>query len=71
MFHIKYLTKILNLDSKIYLEFSILDLTKLLIYKFHCKYIKIKFRSNLFFTGTDSLVFQIETDDIYEDFYED
>ena len=55
----------------IHLEFSILDLSKLVIHEFHRKCIKRKFSANLLFTDTDSVVFQIEADDIYEDFYED
>ena len=62
---------VLTLDKPIYVEFSILDLSKLLINEFHCKYIKIKFSANLLFTNTDSLVHEIKTDDVYENFYED
>ena len=51
----------------------ILDLSKLLMYDFHYKYIKVKYygRSNLLLIDSDSLVYEIETDDVYEDFYED
>ena len=40
--------------------------------KFHYKYIKTKYYngSKLLFTYTDSLVYEIETDDTYEDIYE-
>ena len=57
-------------DKQVYVGFSILDLSKLLMYYFHYKYIKVKFygRSNLSFTDTDSSVYKIETDDVYEDF---
>ena len=44
---------------------------KLLMYEFHYKYIKSKFDAKLLFTDTDSLVYEIKTKDIYEDFYED
>ena len=39
--------------------------------EFHYKYIKIKFSAKLLFTDTDSLVYEIKTDDVYEEFYED
>ena len=40
------------------------------MYEFRYKYIKKKFNANLLFTGIDSLVYEIKTDDAYEDFYE-
>ena len=48
-----------------------MDLCKLLKYEFHYKYIKNKFDANLLFTDTDSLVYEIKTEDAYESFYED
>ena len=39
------------------------------MYEFHYKYIKRKFCTNLLLTDTDSLFYEIETDDVYEDFY--
>ena len=39
------------------------------MYNFHCKYIKNKFDAKLLFTDTDSLVYEIKTEDVYEDFY--
>ena len=41
------------------------------MYEFHYKYIKSKFDAKLLFTDTDSLVYEIKTGDVYEDFYED
>ena len=43
----------------------------MLIYEFHYKYIKSKYDANLLFTDIDSLVYEIKTEDVYEDFYED
>ena len=42
------------------------------MYEFHYKYIGVKYGSNakLLFTDTDSLVYQIETYDVYEDFWD-
>ena len=39
--------------------------------EFHYKCIKSKFDANLLFTDTDSLVYEIKTEDVYEDFHKD
>ena len=62
---------VLTLDKPVYGGFRILDLSKLLMYEFHYKYSKSKYNIKLFFTDTDSLVDEIEIDNVYEDFYED
>ena len=41
------------------------------MYEFHYKYIKNKFDAKLLFTDTDSLVYEIKTEDVFEDFYVD
>ena len=41
------------------------------MYEFHYKYIKNRSDAKLLFTDTDSLVFEIKTKDVYEDFYQD
>ena len=41
------------------------------MYDFHYNYIKIKYDANLLFTGTDSIVYEIRTEDVYEDFFRD
>ena len=48
----------------------ILELSKVLMYEFHCDYIKNKYDKNprLLFTDTNSLMHEIKTEDVYEDF---
>ena len=41
------------------------------MYEFFYKYIKSKFDAKLLVTDTDSLVYEIKTEDVYEDFYHD
>ena len=62
---------VLTLNKPIYVGFSVLDLSKLLMYEFYYNYIKSKFDAKLLFTDTDSLVYEIKTEDVFEDFYED
>ena len=39
------------------------------MYKFHYKNIEKKYYSKLLFKDADSLVYEIETKDVYKDFY--
>lgn len=63
----------LILNRPIYVGFSILDLSKVLMYDFHYNYIKKRYEdcASLCFTDTDSLCYDISTDDLYEDMKQD
>ena len=52
---------------------SILDISKTVMYEFHYHYIKKKYgdRAKLLFTETDSLTYEIEAEDVYQDFWHD
>ena len=52
---------------------SSLELSKILTCEFHYDYIKNKHdnKSNLIFTDTDSLMYEIKTEDVYNDFSSD
>ena len=41
------------------------------MYECHYKDNKSKFNAKLLFTDTDSLVYEIKTEDVYEDFYQE
>ena len=51
-------------NKPVYLSMSILDLSKFLMYNFHYNYIKTK--AKLLFTDTDSLAYEIKTNDFYK-----
>ena len=53
---IQEIKPVLTFNKPIYVGFSILDLSKLLMYEFHYKYIKGKINANLLFTDKFSLV---------------
>ena len=62
-----------KLNKPIYLGMSILDLSKTLMYNFHYEYIKPKCGENarLLFMDTDSLCYEIKTEDFFKDIFND
>ena len=63
--------KVISTFSKsVYIGMCILELHKILMHEFHYDHIKNKYGNNsrLLFRDTDSLMYDIETEDIYEDF---
>ena len=59
----------LKLNRPAYVGRCVLDLSKTLMYDFHYNYIKKEYgsRAKLLFTDTDSLTYEIETEDVYKD----
>ena len=59
----------LTMNKPVYLGMSILDLSKIVMFDFHYKYIKPKYgsKAKLLFTDTDSFLYEIQTEDFYKD----
>jgi len=62
----------LTLNKPIYVGFAVLELSKWLMNDFHYGFIKNKYGSNakLLFTDTDSLCYEIKTEDFYKDMFD-
>ena len=60
----------LTLNKPAYVGMCILELSKVSMYEFHYDHIENKYCNNskFLFTDTDSLMHEIKTDDVYEDF---
>jgi len=60
----------LLMNKPIYAGMAILDIVKMVVYQFHYHYMVLKYspdQCRLVFTNTDSLTYEVRTDDIYED----
>ena len=56
-------------NKPIYIGYTILELSKWLMYDFHYKFIKKKIDAELLFTDTDSLTYKIKSKNVYENFF--
>ena len=57
---------VLTLNKPIYVGFTVLELSKWLMYDFHYNFIKKNFDAELLFTDTDSLAYEIKSEDVCE-----
>ena len=62
---------VLTLNKTIYVGFSILELSKLLMYKLHYDYVLKTLNAKLLFADTDSLFYEITDNNVYEQCFKD
>ena len=62
-----------KINKSVYLDLSILEISKTLMYEFWYDYIKPKYQYNakLCYINTDSFIIHIKTKDVYEDIAND
>ena len=58
---------VLKFYKEIYVGFTVLELSKWLMYDFHYNFIKKNFDANLLFADTDNLTYEIKSKDVYEE----
>ena len=59
------------MNKSVRLGFSILELSKILMYEFWYDYVKPKHDEKLFYMDTGSFIVNIKTGDVYKDIAED
>ena len=57
------------LNKPIYVRFTVLELSIWVMYNFHYSFIKKHFDVKFLFTDTDSLAYEIKSENAYEDFF--
>ena len=60
---------VLMLNKPIYVGFTVLELSKWLMYDFHYNFIKKHLDAELLFTDTDSPTYEIKSEDVYVEFF--
>ena len=60
---------VLVLNKPIHVGFTVLDLSKWKMYDFHYNFIKKNFNAELLFTDTDILAYEIQSKNVYDEFF--
>ena len=73
LFAVEMRKREITMNKPVYIGQAILNLSKTLMYEFHYDYMRPKYGSkvNLCYMGTDSFIYEIETEDSYRDFAKD
>ena len=60
---------VLTMNKPVYVALTVLKLSKWLMQDFHYNFIENNFDANLLFTDTDSVIYEIKSKDVYEEFF--
>ena len=60
---------VLMLNKPVYVGFTDLELSKWMMYDFHYNFFKNNFNAELLLTDTDSLTYEIKSENVYEEFF--
>ena len=60
---------VLTLNKPIFVGVTVLELSKCFIYDFHYNFVKKHFDAELLFTDTDSLTYEIKSEDVYQELF--
>ena len=60
---------VLILNKPVYVGFTVLELSKWMMYDFHYNFIKKDFDAELLFTDTDSLAYETRSENVYDKFF--
>ena len=60
---------VLKLSKPIYVGFTVLELSKWLMYDFHYNFIEKHFDVKLWFNDTDRLAYEVKSEDVYKEFF--
>ena len=60
---------VLMLNKPIYVGLIVLQLSKWMMYDFHYNFIQKNFNAELLSTDTDSLIYEIKSENVYEEFF--
>ena len=60
---------VLTLSKPIYVGFTVLELSKWLMYDFHYRFITKYFDAEMLFTDTDSLTYELKSEDVMKNFF--
>ena len=73
MYFIESTPKTVKYDKPCYIGCAILDISKIYMLDFYYDYMIPKYKENvkLIYTDTDSFVFEVKTEDLYQDQYDD
>ena len=69
MIMLLFMKLVLIPNKPVYVGFSALELSRWMMYDFHYNFLKKNFDAELLFTDTDSLAYEIKSENVYDEFF--